>query len=114
MTISGNIDPDVYKFITAENIQQVNAYIEAPMSATWFKESQSKNHEVVTSEVIYFWMIQLSIPFECQKWHLNRLLALIRVCSEKGQTQKHMPVNDIYAQNRALNEARRKAMNSRG
>ena len=76
MTITQNVDPKVYNCITNEQINQVNQYIEAPMTATWFsKDKNTKtSREQITSELIYYWMISLGIPFECQKWHLNRLL----------------------------------------
>ena len=76
MTLNSNVDPSVYSCLTNENINEINNYIEALMTATWFsKESQGKsNSEQITAELIYYWMIALGIPFECQKWHLNRLL----------------------------------------
>lgn len=81
MTLTQNVKPDVYERLSPENIQQVNQYIQAPMTATWFSDTSGgkRNSEQITSELIYYWMIALNIPFECQKWHLNRLLTLIRV-----------------------------------
>lgn len=116
MTITQNVDPNVYHCITRDNIDAVNAYVDDSMTATWFSEEpHSSRNEVVTSEVIYYMMIALQIPFECQKWHLNRLLTLIRVCNAKnGAKDKKIPKSKILSRNRALNEARRKAMNSKG
>lgn len=116
MTITQNVDPEVYKNMTNRNIEEVNKYIEAPMTATWFSEDRSgkTNRETITSELIYYWMISLNIPFECQKWHLNRLLTLIRVCNVKNQPPKKMSKRDIMSRNAALNAARRKQFNSRG
>jgi hypothetical protein len=90
MTLTQNVDPKVYRFLTAKNVTEINRYIDAPMTATWFSDSkQSKRtSEQITSELIYYWMIALNIPFECQKWHLNRLLTLIRVCNVKNKPPK--------------------------
>ena len=116
MTITQNVNPDVYSYLTNENITQINHYIDAKMSATWFHEESSKkvNSEQVTSELIYYWMIALNIPFDCQKWHLNRLLTLIRVCNVKNQPPKKRNKHEIMSRNAALNAARRKQFNSKG
>lgn len=116
MTITQNVPDETYSRLTRENIDQINKYIEAPMTATHFLDDKSGRggSDTVTSELIYYWMIALNIPFECQKWHLNRLLALIRVCNIKNQPAKKMSKSEIMNRNRALNEARRKQLNTRG
>ena len=116
MTITQNVNPDVYSCLTNEHIEQVNKYIQAPMTATVFMEDKGgkNNREVVTAELIYYWMIALNIPFECQKWHLNRLLTLIRVCNIKNTPPKKRSRRDIMSQNAALNAARRKQFNTSG
>ena len=116
MTITQNVNPEVYDRLSKENVEQIRQYIEAPMTATYFSEDKSskKNNEVVTSELIYYWMIALNIPFECQKWHINRLLTLIRVCNIKNQPPKKRSRREILSSNAALNAARRKKLNSRG
>ena len=117
MTITQNVDPKIYDYVSAENLREVEQYIEAPMTATWFAEDKTsgpKNREQITSELIYYWMIALDIPSEYQKWHLNRLLTLIRVCNVKNQKPKKMSQKELMNRNRALNEARKKQFNTRG
>ena len=116
MTLTTNVSPEVYYGLTSENIKAINAYIEAPMTATHFGSEQngSGKREIVTSELIYYWMIALNIPFECQKWHLNRLLTLIRICNIKNQPVKKMSRKEIMSRNAALNAARRKQLGTKG
>ena len=116
MTLNKNVHPDVYNHLTPFNIKEIEKYISAPMTATYFSESKNSktSRETVTSELIYYWMIALNIPFECQKWHLNRLLTLVRVCNIKNQPPKKMSKKDIMSRNAALNAARRKQFNTKG
>ena len=117
MTLTQHVDPAVYNGITAEVMDQINNYIEAPMTATWFsdKDKQGPPHrEVVTSEVIYYWMISLNIPWECRKWHLNTLLTLIRVCNAKNAPKKKQNRREMMEQRTAMNKARRARLNSKG
>jgi len=116
MTISTGIPSDVYSRLTSDNFDEVNKYINSKMTATWFNENvhTPRNKEVITAELIYYWMVALNIPFECQYWHLNRLFTLIRVINLKNGPQKKMSPNEIAARNRALNEQRRARLKSRG
>lgn len=114
MTITQNVDPEVYFRLTDENINTINKYIESPMTATTFSDNGRSSREIITSELIYYWMISLNIPMECQKWHLNRLLTLIRVCNIKNAPAKKMSRREIMDRNAALNAARRKKLNSTG
>lgn len=116
MTVSNNVDPLVYMALNNEHVRQINEYIDAPMTATWFseKEKKGRSKEVITSELIYYWMTAFQIPFECQKWHINRLMTLIRICSIKNQPPKKMSKKDAMGRQRSLNAARRKAMNTAG
>lgn len=116
MTITQNVDPDVYSFLTDENLREINSYIEAPMTATTIKEDKNNkgSRETVTAELIYYWMFSLNIPFECRKWHLNQLITLVKVCSIKNQPPKKMSKQEIMSRNAALNAARRKKLNSKG
>lgn len=114
MTITQNVDPIIFLGLTDENIDTVNRYIDDPMTATTFKNDKKVNRQVITSEIIYYWMISLGVPMECQKWHLNRLLALIRVCDEKNKPAKNKSRKDVMAENRALNQLRKARSGSHG
>lgn len=119
MTITQNVDPDVYNHLTNENITEVDEYINAKMTATWFTEEPGSkgtrsSGEQVTSELIYYWMISLNIPFKCEKWHLNRLLTLIRVCDVKSKPQKKMSMKERLSRQAALNAKRKKQFNTKG
>lgn len=116
MTITQNVDPNIYSFLTNENLKEINSYIEAPMTATTINEDKKakSNREVVTAELIYYWMFSLNIPFECRKWHLNQLITLVKVCSIKNQPPKKTSKKDLLSRNAALNAARRKQFNTTG
>lgn len=116
MTLNKNIDSNIYRRLSKDNIQKINEYIEHPMTATVFSDNKkgTNNRETITSELIYYWMIALNIPFECQKWHINRLLTLIRVCEVKNQPPKKMGRREILNRNATLNAARRKQLNTKG
>lgn len=114
MTITQNVDPNVYNFLTRSNINEIIEYIDNPMTATTFANNDNNSREVITSELIYYWMISFNIPMECQRWHLNRLLTLIRVCSIKNTPPKKMNKREVANRYAKLNAARRNKMNSKG
>lgn len=115
MNINSNVSDDIYHRLTNDNLQEINNYINAPMTATTFNERKtSSNKEVVTSELIYYWMISFNIPMECQKWHINRLLTLVKVCSIKNSPPEKMSKQELMRRNKQLNAERRKQLNSRG
>ena len=115
MCITENVDNAIFDRVTEENLLSINKYIDEPMTATTFSnEQRSPGREIITSEVIYYWMIAFNIPFECQYWHLNRLLTLVKVCNIKNNPPKKMSRQEIMNRNKALNEARKKQFQTRG
>lgn len=115
MIVSPNSSDDMILQMTNDDISKISSYIEAPMTATTFHEPKTpQKKSIMTSELIYYYMIMYNIPFECQKWHINRLLTLIRICSIKNSPNKKMSQKEILAQNHKLNEERKKKYNTRG
>lgn len=116
MTITQCVDPNVYQFLSEEDLIKIRDYIDDKMTATWFTAQKKGGHSpVVTSELIYYWMTVYGIPFDpCEKWHLNRLLTLIRVCDEKEKPSRKMSKRDSAAQYRDLNNLRRARHGGRG
>lgn len=116
MTITQNVKPETYYALTKENITQIQQYIDDPMTATTFSNQQigPPNREIITAELIYYWMISYNVPVEFEKWHLNKLLALIHVLSIKNDKPKKMSKKAIMSRNAALNAARRQQFNTRG
>lgn len=114
MTITQNVKDEVYGRLTTNNINEINDYIKSPMTATTFSDSRGTSREIITSELIYYWMISNNIPMECQKWHINRLLTLIRVCNVKNAPSKKMSKREIASRYASLNAARRQKLNTKG
>lgn len=118
MTLTQNVDPNVYLALTNKNLDDVTDYIKDAMSATCFPKEETKpgpkNRDVITSELIYYWMIAYTIPMECQKWHLNRLINLIRICQMKNTPDKKMSKAEVAKRHKALNAARRKKLGTKG
>lgn len=116
MTITQNVDPNVYRRMPVSELKKIIAYIDDSMTATTFRDDPhaKKNRQIITSEVVYAMMFNFNISKECEKWHLNRLFTLLRVCGEMNAPSKKMSKKDILRQNKALNEARRAKMKSRG
>lgn len=116
MTITQNVSPETYLRLSAKNLEDIQKYIEAPMTATTFKkiEKRGGKKEIITAELIYYWMIAFNIPFECQKWHLNKLLTLIEVCARKNEPPKKMSRREISAQHKAINQINRERFHTKG
>lgn len=121
MTITQNVDDDTYYAIQhyPNIVKAITEYIAAPMTATWIREDPNKTgvREIVTSELIYYWMLSYGIPLECEKWHLNRLMMLIRVFNAKNNSSSNGSKGfsrESAAARRNLNKQRRAAAHSRG
>ena len=115
MTLTHGVDPMVYLAIPDSVLAEIGAYISSPQSATTITEVGVKpTRQVITSELIYYWMVALTIPFECENWHINRLLMLIRVCNAKNSTKDKVNRADLLARNRRLNEERKALYGTNG
>ena len=122
MTLTQKVDDEAFNMLTKQNLKEISDYIDDKRTATWFGERKNKppgpvKKEVITSELIYYWMIALEIPFECQKWHLNRLLTLVKVCNAKAKLAnkgKKGNKKETLASNAEINAARRKALGTKG
>lgn len=116
MSIGKEVDPNIFNFLTVSEINKIMDYIKDPMTATTITQKDKKvSREIITNELIYYWMTELNIPFDpCQKWHLNRLFTLIEVCAIKKQPPKKMSKKDIMRRNSALNAQRRARHGTRG
>ena len=116
MALTDNIPDDVFEALSEENFQEINTYIERKMTATWFSEQPGTpgSRDVITAELIYYWMIAFQIPFECENWHLNKLFTLIRVCNIKQSKPKKMSRSEIAQRNRMLNEQRKAQLGTKG
>jgi hypothetical protein len=111
MTITQNVDPNVYLVLTPDIQRQIKNYIEDSMTAAVIHETnpQHQSTKFVTSDLIYYWMTALNIPFECQKWHLSRLLTLIRIANIENKPSKDRKMSKAESARRhhAVNSARR-------
>lgn len=122
MTITQNVKDEIYGLLSNSELKMINDYIGDTMTATTFSNRRfpegaaPRKSEIITSELIYYWMVAYQIPFECQRWHLNRLLTLVKICSIKNDTSKgnKMSKKAILSNNAAMNAARRKQSGSKG
>lgn len=117
MTLTKNVDPDLYTRLSRKNYEDISDYLENSMTATTIsKDSTSKStgRQRITTELIYSWMSELNIPYEAERWHFNRLITLIQVRNIRSQPPKKRTKKDIARRNAELNAARRKQLNTTG
>lgn len=116
MVLTPNIPNEVFEKLTDSNLNAIQKYLDAKMTATWFSDTPGapQSRDVITSELIYYWMITFQIPFECENWHLNRLFTLIRVCNIKQSKPKKMSRAEVAARNRELNAQRKAQLGTKG
>ena len=116
MALQPNIPSEVYDRMTAAQLNEILEYLKSPMTATTFSDRKGPkgNKEIITAELVYYWMTALNIPFECAKWNIKQLLTLIRVCEIKNEPPKKRSTRDIMQRNTSLNAMRRKKFNTKG
>lgn len=115
MVTTPEVPEAILSRLSEKNIEEINNYINAKMTATWFSDSgKTASREIITAEIIYYWMISLNIPFECQHWHLNRLITLIQVCNRKNAPAKKMSRSEIAKKQRELNAQRKAELGTSG
>lgn len=116
MVISPEVDPGALRRCSQDVVDEIQEYIGSPQSATTFGEMPVRRgqSEVITSELIYYWMVVFNIPFQCENWHLNRLFALIRIYNVKQSPKKKVPKHEMAMNRRKINEERKKALGTRG
>lgn len=120
MTLTQNVEETAYSFITDAQLQEIRNYINDPMTATTFpanvtaSSGSSGKNRPVTSELVYYWMSEFNIPSEFQKWHLNRLLTLIKVCEVEKNPPKKRSKKELIAEQERINELNRKRFNTKG
>ncbi len=116
MALDDNVAPEVFDKLNKENFDEISEYLDAKRSATWFSEQPGtpQSREVITSELIYYWMTVFGIPFECERWHLNRLFTLIRICNIKQSKPEKMSRAEMARRNRELNAQRREQLGTSG
>jgi hypothetical protein len=116
MIIETDLDDPVSK-LSEDNFSDIQTYMNSANTATTFYDLDRPgrpDNSVITTELIYYWMVAFNIPFECQTWHLNRLLTLIRICGIKQSSGKKMSKQEALRHNHDLNAKRRAQLGSSG
>ena len=114
MILNPNPPGEILQRLSNDNLTAINEYVNRKMTATWFRDTDPKSREIITAEVIYYWMVSLNIPFEAQYWHLNKLMTLVKVCNQKNAPEKKLGPKALAERNRELNAQRKAQLGTRG
>lgn len=116
MIVTPDYPSDILNKLQQEDVDAINRYIEAKMTATWFAETKETGprRQTITSELVYYWMTSYQIPWEAENWHLNRLFTLIKVFNAQNEKPKKTGAKEMAERRRALNEQRRAQFKTRG
>lgn len=116
MTLTPDVPEEVFENLTPENFAEIDKYINAKMTATWFSDgpNQRRSSQTITAELIYSWMIEAGIWKECENWHLTRLFTLIRIRGQQNNPPKKMSKNEALQRQRELNAQRRAKLGTAG
>ena len=116
MCFTPDVPSEVFQNANSATLSRVSEYLMDPHTATTVPRSKGStlDRETVTSELIYYWMVALNIPFETETWNLNRLITLIEVCNHKSQKPKKTSRAELYSRNRELNRQRRAKYSTKG
>ena len=117
MILDEDYPENIFDSLTMANVKEIHKYIDSAQSATTFGEMpnvKKSRGEVITTELIYYFMVSFNIPFECENWHLNRLFSLIKICNIKNSKPPKMSRADIAKRNHELNAQRRAQLNTKG
>lgn len=109
--------PELESRLTNDNLIAIQQYINSPQSATTFRQMQNErpSREVITNELMYFWLVQFRIPFDpVETWHLNRLMTLVKICGVKQSKPKKMTKAEQIAEMQSLNAERKAQLGSSG
>lgn len=114
MCLDENVDGAIFLRLTEKNVEDINAYIEDPMTATTFSNIPgAPSRELITNEIIRYWMVSFQIPLEYETRHLNQLFTLVKVINEKNKPDKHKQ-KMTAAQRHELNKQRQKQYGTSG
>lgn len=117
--LDDDFDELLLNTLSDKNILDFNAYLSKGMTAKKIidlrsslsqkrKSRRPASQKALTSEDIYYSMIQFHVWKECEEWPLQRLLSLLQLCSLKSNSTGEMSKSDQAKFYREEN-ARRKA-----
>ena len=111
MAVTQDLSPEVLVRLSEDNFVEISEYINKKASGTFFSDVMpgKRSSEIITSELIYYWLSAFHIDFNpVENWHLTRLFNLLRVASVKNAPEKKRSRASIAQEQKALNEQRLK------